>query len=504
MAGLPADAANDLAARRARRNQRNLIEETEVKERLAVALSELAPHPDNPREDDPEVASEEQDKIEGIAQSMRSLGVLEPLVVTTREAHLEAHPHHAEKIGRATYVVVAGHRRMAAAKIAELKEVPIEVRPDLSKDGRDFEVMAVENFHRAGLKPLEEAAVFAKLSSLGRSQRQIAARTGFSQSHISKRIALLSLPDPVRQAIAAGSLYPADALELAKLDSPDDQLAAWKLMADRGLTAADAAARQRDLVAVAARIAEAQQRAASEQLPVIDPAELNAPLAERRLSDESAIAEAKAAGHLAVVIGHSGSFDYVTTAEPKPDPAPGAETPEGGALNDQKPTVPPQATRQPSREVEAAERAAALEAQERKNASHARELACARIAARKQLAPEMLRRVSAAAVSLGLDARALKLAHRWLRSASIGPELDDPHAFAAAALVAQDGLAQRLAYAMALAADELRVQRLKEWDAAAAVHLRRLMADAEHSPSDWERRQLDAAEAAIESPVASA
>jgi ParB family chromosome partitioning protein len=503
MAGLPADAANDLAARRARRNQKNLIEETEVKDRLTVALRELAPHPDNPREDDPENASEDQEKIESIAQSMRSLGVLEPLVVTTREAHLEAHPHHAEQIGRATYVVVAGHRRMAAAKLAELKEVPIEVRPDLSKDGRDFEVMAVENFHRAGLKPLEEAAVFAKLASLGRSQRQIAARTGFSQSHISKRIALLTLPDPVRQAVASGKLYPADALELAKLDNSADQLAAWKLVTDKGLTAADAVARQRDLAAVAARIAEAQQRAANEQLPVVDPDQLSGPLAERRLSDESAIAEAKSTGHLAIVIGNSGSFDYVTTAEPKPEPEPEPDPAEDEAQTGQKPSVPAQTTR-PSKKEEAAERAAAVEAQERKNAGQARELACARIASRKQLAPEVLRRVAAAAVSLGLDARALKLAHRWLRAASIGPEQDDPHAFAAVALDAQDGLAQRLAYAMALAADELRVQRMKEWDAAAATHLRRLMADAEHSPTDWERQQLEAAEGATEEAAASA
>ncbi len=287
-------------------------------------------------------------------------------------------------------------------------------------------------------------------------------------------------------------------------------------MTEKGLSVSDAVARQRDLSAVAARIAEARERAASEQVPVLDATQLAGSLLDHRLSDEESIAQAKGAGHLAVVISSSGTVDYVTTVLPEPEPEPAEERePEDSAEGDAgdtatgeggSPSVPPQASR-PSKQEEAERAAAAAavaEAQERKSAAQAREASCARIAGRKQLAAEALRRLTAAALTLGLDARALKLAHRWLRTASLGPQIDDPSEYAAAALTANDGSAQRLAYAMALAADELRVQRLSGWDAEAAAYLRRLMADGEHYPSDWERRRLEEAEGAQEKAAASA
>ncbi|MDT0470063.1 MULTISPECIES: ParB N-terminal domain-containing protein [Streptomyces] len=107
---------------------------------------ELAAHPDNPRPDLGDLTE--------MIQSMRSVGVVQPLVVVTREAHLAAYPDHASAIGGARYVIIAGHRRAAAAAAADVYEVPIEVRPELSHEGLDLEVMAVENLQRRDLNPI--------------------------------------------------------------------------------------------------------------------------------------------------------------------------------------------------------------------------------------------------------------------------------------------------------------------------------------------------------------
>ncbi|MGW5250938.1 ParB/RepB/Spo0J family partition protein [Streptomyces sp. NPDC004129] len=93
--------------------------------------------------------------------------------------------------------------------------MPIEVRPELSHNGLDFEVMTVENLQRRDLNPIEEAELYRKLASAGRSQRQIAKRVGRVESHVSKRLALLELPQQVQERVAAGTLKIGEALAMA-------------------------------------------------------------------------------------------------------------------------------------------------------------------------------------------------------------------------------------------------------------------------------------------------
>lgn len=83
------------------------IEQIVLDGRSRARTIELAAHPDNPRPDLGDLTE--------MIQSMRSVGVVQPLVVTTREAHLAAYPDHASAIGDAGYVITAGHRRAAAA-----------------------------------------------------------------------------------------------------------------------------------------------------------------------------------------------------------------------------------------------------------------------------------------------------------------------------------------------------------------------------------------------------
>ncbi|MBK6671876.1 MAG: ParB/RepB/Spo0J family partition protein [Actinobacteria bacterium] len=112
-----------------------------------------------------------------LAASMRSIGVLEPLFVTP---WLEG------------FVVVAGHRRLAAARKAGLEVVPCVVR-EMSAMERVI-AMVVENEQRTDLSPVEAAEGYFRLIDLGMTQRELARRVGRTAKHVASRLALLELP----------------------------------------------------------------------------------------------------------------------------------------------------------------------------------------------------------------------------------------------------------------------------------------------------------------------
>lgn len=171
-----------------------------------LAVDELVAHPENPRTD--------VGDVDALAASIRAAGILEPLIVTTARAFAAEDPH-LQPTNLDAYVIIAGHRRVAAAREAGLTTVPCVVREDLVGPAAR-EAMLIENLHREDLTPVEEAQAFDQLRLLGLSQRQIAERVGCNQSHISKRLDLLKLPPEYRRRIG-DSLTVQDALELAKL-----------------------------------------------------------------------------------------------------------------------------------------------------------------------------------------------------------------------------------------------------------------------------------------------
>ena len=133
--------------------------------------------------------------------SVATLGVVEPLLLTPRAA--------------GGYTIVAGHRRHAAAAAAGVARVPATIRA-YTEDER-IEVMLVENLQRRDLAPLDEARGYRRLLDLGLSQRAIAGRLGVSQSHVCKRLSLLTLPRSAVDALDYGGITVADALELTRL-----------------------------------------------------------------------------------------------------------------------------------------------------------------------------------------------------------------------------------------------------------------------------------------------
>lgn len=134
-----------------------------------------------------------------LADSIRSTGVLEPIIVAL----------HADKPGE--YVIIAGHRRTEAAGLAGLVDIDAIVRADLDTPAAQLEAMLVENLHRADLTPIEEATGYQQLEILGYKPTRIAKATGRSRATVDRRLALMRLPESTRHRIHAGQISLGDA-----------------------------------------------------------------------------------------------------------------------------------------------------------------------------------------------------------------------------------------------------------------------------------------------------
>jgi len=142
-----------------------------------------------------------------LVESVRAQGVLQPVLV-------RPHPEDA-----AAYQVVAGHRRVEAARRAKLQRVPALVR-DLD-DRQALEIQLVENLQRRDLHPLEEAEGYELLvQKHGHSAESLAARVGRSKAYVYARLKLLDLGKEARTAFRAGKVEASVALLLARVPAP--------------------------------------------------------------------------------------------------------------------------------------------------------------------------------------------------------------------------------------------------------------------------------------------
>lgn len=150
-----------------------------------VPIERVHPNPDQPRKSfKPEALAE-------LAESIRSKGVLQPLIV--------------RRVDTGDYQIVAGERRWRAAQMAQLHEIPVILR-DLT-DTEVMEFAIIENIQRADLNAVEEAEGLRQLiERFGHTQEMVAKALGKSRSHIANVLRLLSLPEDVQEMLRSGSL----------------------------------------------------------------------------------------------------------------------------------------------------------------------------------------------------------------------------------------------------------------------------------------------------------
>lgn len=166
-----------------------------------IAIDRIIPNPRQPRRTFPETDLEE------LAESIRTKGVIQPILVRPDPANAEM------------YEIIAGERRWRAARRAGLSALPAVVR---AMDDREvLEIAIIENVQRADLNAVEEAEAYkALIDRFGRTQDSIAQQVGKSREHVANTMRLLQLPDDVREHVREGRISAGHARALLNTSDP--------------------------------------------------------------------------------------------------------------------------------------------------------------------------------------------------------------------------------------------------------------------------------------------
>jgi len=183
-----------------------------------VAIDRIVPNPQQPRMDiDPEALAE-------LTESIRTHGIIQPLLVSTETA----------PDGSTVYQLIAGERRLRAARDAGLTTVPVTVRQTTPQEL--LELAIIENVQRADLSPLEEAVAYQRLVlEFDMTQREVADRVGKSRVAVTNTMRLVELSDEIRASLAAGEITEGHARALLGTDNPEVRRQVWRAIVDEQL-----------------------------------------------------------------------------------------------------------------------------------------------------------------------------------------------------------------------------------------------------------------------------
>jgi len=145
--------------------------------------------------------------LEELINSIKEHGIFQPLIVT--------------RLGQ-DYELIAGERRLRAAKVLELTTVPAIVRE--ASESEKLELAIIENVQRKNLNPIEEAAAYQRLmDEFSLTQEEVAQKVGKSRAAVANTLRLLILPEEVQLAIMKDDISEGHAKILAGIDSPEEQ-----------------------------------------------------------------------------------------------------------------------------------------------------------------------------------------------------------------------------------------------------------------------------------------
>ncbi|MEU1129559.1 hypothetical protein ABZ383_06780 [Streptomyces sp. NPDC005900] len=412
-------------------------------------------------------------------------GVHTPGIVMHTKVFMECYPQWASRVKypERTFILGPGHRRHAAA-LATGRVMPAVLRDDLARNRRIEEELVSENNSRAGLSPIEQALAIDLLRQRVHEDEdrtlsfdEVVERAGYTAGTVSKYLALLKLPQEVQQAIHAGDLSMRAGYSLSLLKDTDGkkesanahalQLRGWQLMRDEKLP----------VEAAKNRLAlEGKQQFHAGKSPV-------APVAVPEPREESGTpaGEVKApSDQTSAPVTPPGGSDETGQADTAAAPA---------AVAVIKKTSEPEP---------AASEAAAVDPEAlRKAAADQRDLACRLLLAEERYAKAAESNVRLATVVLNPNEwkQAAAKAHEWLVELKKGPsnKKRPTDYFAAVAASGDSGLMQRAAFAIGLAADEVRAaQPDRAWDARDVAHVQFLATSrASYQLSPWEQQQVE-------------
>lgn len=185
---------------------------------LYVNIGKIKQNPLQPRE------NFDQKKLEDLISSIREKGVLQPLIVRSKDGE---------------YELIAGERRMRAAKALGIEDVPIIIRNVSDVDA--LEMALIENIQREELNPIEEAKAFRKLmDEFGFSQEEVAKAVGKDRATVANTARLLNLPKRVQEMIVEGMLSMGHGRALLSISGEHAILKLANSMAKKGLSVREA------------------------------------------------------------------------------------------------------------------------------------------------------------------------------------------------------------------------------------------------------------------------
>ncbi len=169
---------------------------------LNISPDDISVNPQQPRSDFNEAA------LNDLAASIKEHGIISPLIVTRKDDG---------------YELIAGERRLRAARIADLKKVPVIVREE--GEQKKLELALIENLQRQNLNPLESALAYRRLmDEFNLTQEEASTKLGKARSSIANALRLLSLPVEIQTALAGGKISEAHAKYLLGLEGEAKQI----------------------------------------------------------------------------------------------------------------------------------------------------------------------------------------------------------------------------------------------------------------------------------------
>jgi ParB family transcriptional regulator, chromosome partitioning protein len=159
-------------------------------------------------------------ELEDLSRSIKEKGILQPLIVRKSEAG---------------YELVAGERRLRAAKLAGLKQVPVVIKQVTETEL--LEMSIIENIQREDLNPMEEAEAYQRLiAEFDLTQDNLADRIGKSRSTVANFLRLRQLPEQIKSSLMEDVLSMGHARALLGAETPAQQLAAWRTVISKNLS----------------------------------------------------------------------------------------------------------------------------------------------------------------------------------------------------------------------------------------------------------------------------
>ncbi|MEK7635556.1 MAG: ParB/RepB/Spo0J family partition protein [Patescibacteria group bacterium] len=188
-----------------------------------IEVEKIKPNPFQPRK------HFDEESLKELAASIREFGIIQPIIISKIE-------HEVEDGTKVEYQLIAGERRLMAAKMIGMERVPAIVRR-VSQKAEQMELAIVENLQRANLNPVETARAYARLQDeFGLTQREIASRLGKSRESIANNLRILNLPSEIQDAVVKNQINESQARLLLAIDDMAQQMAIFNELIKNNLS----------------------------------------------------------------------------------------------------------------------------------------------------------------------------------------------------------------------------------------------------------------------------